>query len=221
MEVRDGLRAGDSDRQAIAERLRVALDEGRLDLHEYDERLQRAYAARTYTDLDALVRDLPAVGVEAPVPAQRHSAGSAVLPGPAGRQVTVRWLADVWESWLQTVGIVVAIWALTSLAAGDLLYFWPGWIAGPWGALLLVETVTGLANGEPRRWAAEQEQRRQRRAAKKALKRQRKAAGRQQALDRPALDQAAEFGAEGTELQGDPGYPTVALPQRSIPEREA
>ncbi|MFG2063776.1 DUF1707 domain-containing protein [Micromonospora sp. NPDC048871] len=219
MEGRDGLRAGDSDRQAIAERLRVALDEGRLNLHEYDERLQRAYAARSYADLDALVRDLPAAGVEAPVPAQR---GSAVSVSPAGRQVTGRWLAHVWESWLQAVGIVVAIWALTSLAAGDLLYFWPGWVAGPWGALLLVETLTGLVKGEPRRWAAEQEQRRQRRAAKKALKRQRKAADGQQALDQPALDET-EVGAEGPERKGDPGYPAAGpdrLPLRAFPERE-
>jgi hypothetical protein len=41
------LRAGDADRERVAERLRLALDEGRLNLHEYDERLQEAYAAKT------------------------------------------------------------------------------------------------------------------------------------------------------------------------------
>ena len=45
---RDEMRAGDGDRQAVADKLKAALDEGRLDLHEYDERLQQTYAAKTY-----------------------------------------------------------------------------------------------------------------------------------------------------------------------------
>ena len=59
MDGRDGMRAADSDRAAVADRLRVALEEGRLDLHEYDERLQRAYAARTYGELDGLPGTIP------------------------------------------------------------------------------------------------------------------------------------------------------------------
>src|SRR5262245_47581179 len=55
------LRAGDADRERVAERLRTALDEGRLNLYEYDERLRDAYAAKTYSELDALVGDLPSV----------------------------------------------------------------------------------------------------------------------------------------------------------------
>ena len=55
------LRAGDADRERVAERLRLALDEGRLNLHEYDERLRDAYGAKTYSELDALLADLPNV----------------------------------------------------------------------------------------------------------------------------------------------------------------
>ncbi|MGW1172872.1 DUF1707 SHOCT-like domain-containing protein [Kitasatospora sp. NPDC002543] len=51
-------RAGDSDREAVAEQLRIAAGEGRIDLGELEERLDRAYAARTYRELDALVADL-------------------------------------------------------------------------------------------------------------------------------------------------------------------
>lgn len=54
------LRVADTDRQAVADRLGTALREGRLDLAEYDERLRRAYAARTYHELDDLLTDLPA-----------------------------------------------------------------------------------------------------------------------------------------------------------------
>ncbi|SFC70420.1 protein of unknown function [Micromonospora sediminimaris] len=177
MDERDAMRAADADRQAVAERLRVALDEGRLDLHEYDERLQRAYAARTYAELDALVSDLPVPGgAVLPTPRQPN----VPVPAEAGRGPTARWLVEVWEPWLKVVGIVVTVWAVSSLAAGEVLYFWPGWVAGPWGAVVLVRTVTGLTSGEPARWAAERERRRQRKAEKRALKRERKAVGQQQ-----------------------------------------
>ena len=53
------LRAADVDRQTIADRLRVAVHEGRPELAEYDQRRLQAYAARAYRELDALVADLP------------------------------------------------------------------------------------------------------------------------------------------------------------------
>ncbi|MFD9690534.1 DUF1707 domain-containing protein [Kitasatospora sp. NPDC059146] len=52
-------RAGDADREAVAERLRAAAGEGRIDLAEFQERLDLAYQARTYAQLDVLVADLP------------------------------------------------------------------------------------------------------------------------------------------------------------------
>ena len=60
IEPTDAARAADADREAVAERLRVAAGEGRLDLEELDDRLGRAYGARTYGQLRALVADLPA-----------------------------------------------------------------------------------------------------------------------------------------------------------------
>ena len=53
-------RAGDADREAVAERLRIAAGEGRIELWELDERLGQAYGARTYGELAPLVADLPA-----------------------------------------------------------------------------------------------------------------------------------------------------------------
>jgi Domain of unknown function (DUF1707) len=52
-------RAADADREAVAERLRVAASEGRIELWELDDRLARAYRAKTYGDLEILVADLP------------------------------------------------------------------------------------------------------------------------------------------------------------------
>jgi hypothetical protein len=53
------LRASDADRERVAEILRTAATEGRLDLNELDERLATVYAAKTYADLEPVVRDLP------------------------------------------------------------------------------------------------------------------------------------------------------------------
>jgi len=76
-------RAGDADRERVAERLRVALEEGRLNLHEYDDRLRQAYAARTHADLDALIADLP--GVTPPSQSQVVPAATAADNAAAWR----------------------------------------------------------------------------------------------------------------------------------------
>jgi uncharacterized protein DUF1707 len=53
-------RAGDADREAVAEQLRVAAAEGRIDFEELDDRLGQALTAKTYGQLRDLVADLPA-----------------------------------------------------------------------------------------------------------------------------------------------------------------
>ena len=56
---RNELRAADSDREAVVERLRDAAAEGRLEHIELDARVERALTAKTYADLAALTADLP------------------------------------------------------------------------------------------------------------------------------------------------------------------
>ena len=63
------LRAADTDRDHTAEVLRRAAAEGRITFEELDERIGRAYAAKTFADLEALTSDLPSAGVRAPAPA--------------------------------------------------------------------------------------------------------------------------------------------------------
>nr|WP_023588491.1 DUF1707 domain-containing protein [Streptomyces thermolilacinus] len=60
------MRASDTEREGIAERLRDALAEGRLDMAEFEERLDAAYRAKTRGELVPLVSDLPAPGEGAP-----------------------------------------------------------------------------------------------------------------------------------------------------------
>jgi hypothetical protein len=73
----DLLRASHEDRDRVIEMLRVAAGDGRLTSEELDERVEIAFSARTYGELAALTRDLPAsgqaiapTGPAAPVPAK-------------------------------------------------------------------------------------------------------------------------------------------------------
>jgi len=69
------MRVSDSDREQAADVLREAAGHGRLTMEELDERLELAYAAKTYADLAAVTRDLPG-SARAP---------GAVQPAMAGR----------------------------------------------------------------------------------------------------------------------------------------
>ncbi|MET9778541.1 DUF1707 domain-containing protein [Streptomyces sp. NPDC006367] len=60
------LRASDADRERVAEVLRDALAEGRLDMEEFEQRLDATYRARTYGELAPITRDLPVGTVVAP-----------------------------------------------------------------------------------------------------------------------------------------------------------
>lgn len=56
------MRVSDADRDKVAEILRAAAGDGRIDLTELDERLEATYAAKTYAELVPLTHDLaPAV----------------------------------------------------------------------------------------------------------------------------------------------------------------
>ena len=54
------IRASDAERDAAVERLSAATGDGRLTLEEFSQRMDRATTARTRTELDGLVADLPA-----------------------------------------------------------------------------------------------------------------------------------------------------------------
>ena len=58
---RPELRASHADRDRVAEQLRIAAGDGRLTMDELDERLDKALTARTGSELELLVLDLPAV----------------------------------------------------------------------------------------------------------------------------------------------------------------
>jgi len=64
------MRAASADRERAVDVLKAGFAEGRLTQEEYNDRMGRAYAARTYGELTALTADLPAGAVPAVWPVQ-------------------------------------------------------------------------------------------------------------------------------------------------------
>ena len=62
------MRASDEDRQIVVDVLRQAHAVGRLRPDEFYERMDAAYTAVTWRDLDDLITDLPAVWTDAGLP---------------------------------------------------------------------------------------------------------------------------------------------------------
>ena len=117
------VRAADADREATAERLRQHHAEGRIDVTEFQERLDRTYQAKTIGDLRQLVGDLPH---ESP-------------PGPFGRHPRLRSLSMF--PWIPVVFLVIAfsaiaghhhagLWVLIPLFFLARFFFWSH---RPWG----------------------------------------------------------------------------------------
>jgi Domain of unknown function (DUF1707) len=69
-------RAGDTDRIQVAQLLTDAAAQGQLQMSDYEDRLTRAYAAKTYDELDRLRSDLLGSSVS-----PRH--GGAPQPAPS------------------------------------------------------------------------------------------------------------------------------------------
>ena len=91
----DGVRASDSEREAIVERLRAASAEGRLSLEELVGRTGAAYSATTRGELAKVAVDLP----------EQASAPSTTQPARSQRMVSV--FADVSRrGWWRAEGTV-------------------------------------------------------------------------------------------------------------------
>ena len=162
------LRAADTDREAIARQLGDALSLGRLTPAEYEERMATLWAAKTYGDLAELTADLPAPATSwptstpppGPAPARVTAPSSEAAPwawtsawasawaGPWGgscsssrRAAKAGSVRAAWAAWLGTAVVVLTIWTASWIAGGRAGYFWPAWVIGPWGAVLIAESL--------------------------------------------------------------------------------
>ncbi|HEY7208189.1 MAG TPA: DUF1707 domain-containing protein [Gaiellaceae bacterium] len=116
--------ASDAEREAVADRLRLAAGEGRLTPDELAERLGVAYTARTHAELEAVVAGLPTA------PAK-----------PSSKPVNVsRRLQRELIYYVPIVAICILIWAFSGADSN----FWPKWVI--LGVLIRL-LVTGRAAG--------------------------------------------------------------------------
>lgn len=110
--ARNRLRASHADREQVIGLLKAAFVHGRLTKEEFDGRVDRAFAARTYAELTGLTDDLP------------------VLPAAPGRwpvQACPRPLADAevqqgGRAIAHTVVITVLLWAAAIVTFNGALF---------------------------------------------------------------------------------------------------
>jgi hypothetical protein len=152
---RQRMRVSDSERQAVVEVLKQALDDGRLKMDEYVERMEKAYEALTIGDLEQLHDDLPtgapaSPAIPAPAPAPAPAPQPVYLvnspppvppptphPGLRGAYVDLPGgLRVLWTILFAAVAINVVVWVLVGVTTASFPYPWPLWVAGPAGAAL-------------------------------------------------------------------------------------
>jgi Flp pilus assembly protein TadB len=125
-------RAGDEDRDRTATALGGHYAAGRLTLEEFQQRLDRAYAAKTLGQLDELMKDLPGSDLS---PLQGQRGGRPPLPqrrepGPvqaSGGRSAVR------QFWLAVAITAIVIWLIGGAAGGP----WLLWLAVPLAFIML------------------------------------------------------------------------------------
>lgn len=131
------------------ERLQHALDEGRIDLGEFDERTKSALEAKTNAELDLIFEDLPqdraadqAVNTIELTPEERAEREAAVqgrVHGRRGLPASVQTL--IWVAVPTT-----AIWLISSVSSGEVQNFWPAWPIGIMLAIFLAQWLTSGRN---------------------------------------------------------------------------
>ena len=122
-----GIRASDEDRGRTAAALGEHYAEGRLTLEEFQERLDKGYAAKTLGELDRLMADLPRTDLGRPP--QRRAAGPVQVPAGGS---TLAW-RTAWRFWLAISVAAFVFWLPGSASGGP----WFLWIAIPLGLLIL------------------------------------------------------------------------------------
>jgi hypothetical protein len=122
-------RVTDHERQATIDQLRLHTGVGRLDIDEFADRTERALKAQTAGELADVTADLP------------------FIESPEARDRRVRSAREeALRPYLSVTALLVGIWLFTSLAARQVLFFWPIFPMLGWGIPLFL----GLRDHERR-----------------------------------------------------------------------
>jgi hypothetical protein len=126
------MRVGHAEREAVAAELREHYASGRITLEELNERLDKAFAAKTLSDLNALMTDLPSVR---PLSAgtggwsaggqgaggQQYAAGQSAAGGRgtgAGRQAGQVIAAMTWAAFMVCAILTVGFLGVFGIGVG-------------------------------------------------------------------------------------------------------
>ncbi|GAA1096660.1 DUF1707 SHOCT-like domain-containing protein [Nocardiopsis composta] len=140
---RGDIRVSDAERDVTAQRLAAALSEGRLDMEEYQKRLDAAMTAVTADDLRVLTVDLPPAAGAAPAPVSAEGPVDLAAMAPPARPSFWRGQLEEWRSWGGGAVIMIGIWTVTSIVSGQFLPFWPLIPLGIWAAVLIAGMLFG------------------------------------------------------------------------------
>jgi len=108
--------AANADRERTVGVLRAGFTEGRLTQDELDDRVARAYAARTYADLWALTADLPAGALPYPN-ALPYPQGLPYPQRPYQQDLAVPHGAEPPSNWRSAAALVITALVIFTLAA--------------------------------------------------------------------------------------------------------
>jgi len=138
-------RIGNAERDAAVERLRVNLDQGRLDQPTYETRVATALAATTQDDLEPLFQDLPPVVSSTTYELYPHQSMATptptpylmdAAPSPAEPRMSpqLEWFSGMptWAKVIIVVAFITVMAALFRFGGWWFIFFFPA-IFGRWG----------------------------------------------------------------------------------------
>jgi hypothetical protein len=141
------VRASDADRAVVSDVLSEAYALGQLDVEEFDERTEAAGKVKTLGEIPALVDDLVLSDPAEVEPDKLDDAGRAqalarleadrvpITPEQIDAAAKQYYRDRVRRSLIGLVagpaGITTAIWAVTSIAHGGFIFFWPLFVIIP------------------------------------------------------------------------------------------
>jgi hypothetical protein len=139
-------RIGNAERETAVERLRVNLDQGRLDQPTYETRVATALAATTQDDLEPLFQDLPPVVSSSTYELYPHQSVAMPTPSPYLSDETLspnerprmppqmEWFNGL-PAWAKVILVVVFITLMAGLfrfGGWWFIFFFPA-VFGRWG----------------------------------------------------------------------------------------
>jgi len=111
------MRIGNAERDALADLLRTSVDQGYLELDEYEKRVDVVMAAKTVGDALPVLVDLPVYR-------------TIVETEPPVKRGVPDWIKWMWFGFSIPITICLSIWLVIFFFTGH-TYPWPIWVAAP------------------------------------------------------------------------------------------